>query len=168
MPDADPQRARGATMGFFDTVKAKAGDLAADAERAGRVTAVQTKIAVLQQDLKKAERELGHSTFALAARGEFDHPELAAAIERVRAAQGAIDAKEAEVAGLRTAGDAPAQAAACASCGAVLEREARFCAECGAGVAGPAPAADPPSAVEPPTAQAAAPVAPTPEERAGT
>lgn len=84
-------------MGFFDTVKSKAGDLAADAERAGRVTAAQGKVAVLQQDLKKAERELGHKAFALAERGELDHPELALAIERVRAAQGAIDAKESEI-----------------------------------------------------------------------
>ena len=94
-------------MGFFDTVKSKAGDLAADAERAGRVTAAQGKIAVLQQDLKKAERELGQKAFALAARGELDHPELAPAIERVRAAQGAIDAKEAEIGGLRATGDTP-------------------------------------------------------------
>ena len=47
-------------MGSYDNVKSMAGDLASDAERAGRVTAAQAKIIVLsRQDLKKAERELG-------------------------------------------------------------------------------------------------------------
>jgi len=156
-------------MGFFDTVKTKAGGLATDAGRASRVTAAQTKIAVLQQDLKKAERELGHKAFALAARGELEHPELALAIERVRAAQGAIDAKEAEVAGLRAAGDTPEEAALCDPCGAPLEKKARFCAECGAPVVAPVGTADPPSAeAEPLPAETAAPAAPAPEESAPT
>ena len=156
-------------MGFFDTVKSKAGDLAADAERAGRVTAAQTKIAVLQQDLKKAERELGHRAFALAVRGELDHPELTLAIERVRAAQGAIDAKEAEISGLRAPGDAPGAAAFCASCGAALEKEARFCADCGAPLIAPVVAADVPSPTEePPGDETAAPTAPAPGEGSPT
>jgi len=56
-------------MGFFDTVKAKAGALASDAGRAGKVTAAQARLVVLQNDLRKAERELGHQTFALIERG---------------------------------------------------------------------------------------------------
>jgi hypothetical protein len=159
-----------APMGFFDTVKSKAGDLAADAERAGRVTAAQTKIAVLQQDLKKAERELGHKAFALATRGELDHPELALAIERVRAAQGAIDAKESEISGLRATGAAPGEAAFCASCGAALEKDARFCADCGAPLATPVVAAtDAPSAAEEaPDDETATPNAPASEEGSTT
>lgn len=156
-------------MGFFDTVKSKAGDLAADAERAGRVTAAQTKIAVLQQDLKKAERELGHRAFALAARGELDHPELTMAIERVRVAQGAIDAKETEISGLRTAGDTPGEAAFCASCGAALEKGARFCADCGAALVAPVVAADAPSAAEEaPGDEIATPTAPASEDGSTT
>lgn len=88
-------------MGFFDTVKAKAGDLAADAERASRIAAIQARIAVMQQDLKKAEKGLGQVTFALVERGDLTHPELLAAIDEVRAAQAAIDSKEAEIAQLR-------------------------------------------------------------------
>jgi len=154
-------------MGFFDSVKSKAGDLAADAERAGRVTAAQTKVAVLQQDLKKAERELGHSTFALAARGEFDHPELTSAIERVRAAQAAIDTKEAEIAGLRATGHTSDEAALCASCGAALEKETRFCADCGAPAVVPVATADVPSAPEePPGGETPTPTAPAPGEGA--
>ncbi len=53
-------------MGFFDAVKDKAGALAADTQRAGKVTAAQARLVVLQNDLKKAERELGHAAFALA------------------------------------------------------------------------------------------------------
>jgi len=52
-------------MGFLDTAKSKAGDLATDAERSGRATRAQTGIAVLQQDLGKAGRELGHKVSLL-------------------------------------------------------------------------------------------------------
>ncbi|MGE5228375.1 MAG: hypothetical protein ACM3MJ_01495 [Deltaproteobacteria bacterium] len=97
-------------MGFFDTVKDKAGAIAADAGRAGRVTAAQARLAVLQNDLRKAERELGHAAFALAERGELDHPDLAHAVERLRATAAEIGAKEAEIAALRNEPLAPADA----------------------------------------------------------
>jgi hypothetical protein len=139
-------------MGFFDTVKAKAGDLAEGAERAGRVGAAQTKLAVLQNDLKKMERELGHQVFALAERGELDHPELTAALSRVRAARDAVAAKEAEISGLRASGDEePAEARTCASCGAGLAVETTVCPECGAAATEPSQTSPPPPVVAPPT-----------------
>lgn len=98
-------------MGLFDIVKAKADDLAAEAERAGRVAAAYARIAVLQQDLKNAERDLGRATFALVERGEIDHPELTAVAERVRDTQNAIHGKEAEIVELRSPSGAPAEAA---------------------------------------------------------
>jgi hypothetical protein len=88
-------------MGFFDTVKDKAGALATDAGRAGRVTAAQARLVVLQNDLRKAERELGQAAFALAERGGLDHPDLASAVERLRAIAAEVGAKEAEIAALR-------------------------------------------------------------------
>jgi hypothetical protein len=146
-------------MGFFDTVKAKAGDLAEGAERAGRVGAAQTKLAMLQNDLKKTERELGHQVFAFAERGEFDHPELTAALSRVRAARDAVAAKEVEIAGLRDADDAVP--AACATCGAELGADAIVCPACGTAAAEPAQASAPAPIVTPPTVGAGD--APTPE-----
>lgn len=106
-------------MGFFDTVRDKAGALATDAGRAGRVTAAQARLVVLQNDLRKAERELGHAAFALAERGELDHPDLAHAVERLRATAAEVSAKEAEIAALRdepltpatVSGETPAPAA---------------------------------------------------------
>ncbi len=95
-------------MGFFDTVKDKAGALAADTQRAGKVTAAQARLVVLQNDLRKAERELGHAAFALAERGELDHPDLAHAVERLRATASEVRAKEAEISALR--GETPEQA----------------------------------------------------------
>ena len=95
-------------MGFFDTVKDKAGALAADTQRAGKVTAAQARLVVLQNDLRKAERELGHAAFALAERGELDHPDLAHAVERLRATTAEVRAKEAEIAALR--GETPQKA----------------------------------------------------------
>lgn len=98
-------------MGLYDTAKSKAGDLASDAGRAGKVTAAQANVMLLQQDLKKAERELGRATFPLIERGELDHPDLIVAVERVRAAQGAIDDKRAEIAELRAPSDEAEDAA---------------------------------------------------------
>ncbi len=138
-------------MGFLDTVKAKAGDLAEGAGRAGRVGAAQTKLAVLQNDLKKTERDLGHQVFALVERGELDHPELTAEIARVRSARDAVAAKEAEIADLRNSDETPEAAAACASCGAELAAGAGVCVSCGAAVAEPAAADAPAPSVAPPT-----------------
>jgi hypothetical protein len=106
-------------MGLFDTVKLKANALAADAERAGKVTAAQARTVVLQNDIRKAERELGHGAFSLIESGEIAHPDLEAAAARLREARQALEDKEAEIARLRgraEAGDevAPAPAAAIA------------------------------------------------------
>jgi hypothetical protein len=88
-------------MGLFDTVKLKANALAADAERAGKVTAAQARTVVLQNDIRKAERELGHSAFALIEGGHIAHPDLEAAATRLRDARRALADKEAEIVGLR-------------------------------------------------------------------
>jgi len=56
-------------MGFFDTVKEKASGLASDAGRASKVTAAQARVVVLQNEIRKAERELGHTVFDLVERG---------------------------------------------------------------------------------------------------
>ena len=93
-------------MGLFDTVKLKANALAADAERAGRVTAAQARTVVLQNDIRKAERELGHSAFSLLESGAIAHPDLEAAAARLRDARQALSDKEAEIAQLRRGADA--------------------------------------------------------------
>ena len=98
-------------MGFFDTVKDKAGALAADTQRAGKVTAAQARLVVLQNDLRKAERELGHAAFVLAERGELDHPGLAHIVDRLHATAAEVQAREAEIAALRGETAAPAAAA---------------------------------------------------------
>lgn len=74
-------------MGLFDTVKLKANALAADAERAGKVTAAQARTVVLQNEIRKAERELGHSAFSLIESDEIAHPDLEAAVARLREAR---------------------------------------------------------------------------------
>src|SRR5665811_2062363 len=85
-------------MGLFDTVKLKANALAADAERAGKVTAAQARTVVLQNDIRKAERELGHGAFSLIESGELAHPDLEAAAARLREARQVLHDKEAEIA----------------------------------------------------------------------
>ena len=69
-------------MGLFDTVKAKAGELAADAERAGRVAAAQAHAVALQNDVRRAERELGRAAYDLMEQDELLHPELDASSRR--------------------------------------------------------------------------------------
>ena len=93
-------------MGLFDTVKLKANALAADAERAGKVTAAQARTVVLQNDIRKAERELGHSAFSLIESGVITHSDLEAAAARLREARQALTDKEEEIAGLRRGAEA--------------------------------------------------------------
>jgi hypothetical protein len=99
-------------MGLFDTVKLKANALAADAERAGKVTAAQARTVVLQNEIRKAERELGHSAFSLIESGEIAHPEIETAAARLREARQALNDKEAEIARLRHGAEAGDEAAA--------------------------------------------------------
>ena len=136
-------------MGLFDTVKLKANALAADAERAGKVTAAQARTVVLQNDIRKAERELGHSAFSLIESGAIAHPDLEAAAARLREARQVLTNKEAEIAGLRRGAEAGDEAAPAPANGA----------------AGPAPQsaeteapAAAPIAEAPPAAETAAPV----------
>jgi hypothetical protein len=138
-------------MGLFDTVKLKANALAADAERAGKVTAAQARAVVLQNDIRKAERELGHSAFSLIESGEIAHPDLEATVARLREARQVLKNKEAEIAGLRRgaeAGDKSAPAPADEAAGPAPDR-----AETGA----PEPTSAAPIAEEPPAAETAAP-----------
>ena|SRR5450830_1005842 len=130
-------------MGLFDTVKLKANALAADAERAGKVTAAQARTVVLQNEIRKAERELGHSAFSLIESGEIAHPDLEAAATRLREARQALQNKEAEIARLRHGAEAGDEAAP------APER-----AETGA----PEPTATAPIAETPPAAETATPV----------
>lgn len=88
-------------MGLFDTVKAKAGELAADAERAGKVAAAQARLVTLQGDVRRAERELGQATFALLEQGEPLHPDLEATSVTLAEALRALTDKEREIAELR-------------------------------------------------------------------
>jgi len=130
-------------MGLFDTVKLKANALAADAERAGKVTAAQARTVVLQNEIRKAERELGHSAFALIDSGEIAHPDLDAASARLRDARQTLKDKEAEIEALRSR---------------AVEANGAPAADSAETVA-PQPETAAPIAEEPPAATAAAPVA---------
>jgi hypothetical protein len=88
-------------MGLFDTVKEKANALAADAERAGKVTAAQARTVVLQNEIRKAERELGRALFAVIDSGQQVPPGLAEAVAHLREAHQALQDKEAEIMALR-------------------------------------------------------------------
>jgi hypothetical protein len=98
-------------MGLFDTVKLKANALAADAERAGKVTSAQARTVVLQNDIRKAERELGHTAFSLIENSEIAHPDLEVATTRLREARQALADKEAEIAELRRGAETGDEAA---------------------------------------------------------
>jgi hypothetical protein len=84
-------------MGIFDTIKDKAGDLAGDAERAGKVGAAQVKLKSLQGDVDKELQTLGREAFELIEKGELSHPALDAAVARVRDAKNVVADKEAEI-----------------------------------------------------------------------
>jgi hypothetical protein len=91
-------------MGLFDAVRAKAGELAGDAERAGKVAAAQARVVTLQNDIRKAERELGQAAYALIEEGAAVPPDLLVAAEALAEAYQALRAKEQEIAELRGGG----------------------------------------------------------------
>lgn len=88
-------------MGLFDAVMAKANELAGDAERAGKVAAAQARLVALQNDVRKAERELGQAAYALIEQGELEHPSLSATTAALLEAHDALAEKEQEIAALR-------------------------------------------------------------------
>lgn len=88
-------------MGIFDTIKDKAGELADDAGRAGKVTAAQVKLKSLQGDVDKAMQQLGHEAFDLIENGELAVASLDGATARVREAKRAVADKEAEIEAIR-------------------------------------------------------------------
>jgi hypothetical protein len=90
-------------MGIFDTIKDKAGDLAGDAERAGKVGAAQVKLKSLQGDVDDAMKVLGRDAFELVDKGELVHPGLEPGVTRVRAAQRLVDDKKAEIEAIKAA-----------------------------------------------------------------
>jgi len=92
-------------MGIFDTMKDKAGDLADDAGRAGKIAAAQVKLKSLQGDVDKAIGYLGHEVVDLIERGELVYPGLDPAMARVREARQLVADKEAEIAALRAEGE---------------------------------------------------------------
>ena len=158
-------------MGLFDTVKLKANALAADAERAGKVTAAQARTVVLQNDIRKAERELGHGAFSLIESGELAHPDLEAAAARLREARQVLHDKEAEIARLRhgaEAGDEAAPAPADEAAGPAPERAETAAPEPAAEAAAPVEAAA--GAAKKPAAKRRAPAAkkPAPKKAATT
>ena len=92
-------------MGIFDTMKDKAGGLAEDAGRAGKITAAQVKLKTLQGEVEKTIGYVGHETVDLIDRGELVYPGLDPAMARVREARQLVADKEAEIAALRAEGD---------------------------------------------------------------
>lgn len=91
-------------MGILDTIKDKAGDLAEDAERAGKIGAAQVKLKSLQGNVDKELQLLGREAFELVDRGDLRHEGLDAAVSRVRDAKRLVAEKEAEIAQLKAEG----------------------------------------------------------------
>jgi hypothetical protein len=84
-------------MGIFDTIKDKAGDLAGDAERAGKIGAAQVKLKSLQGDVDKELQVLGREVFELIEKGDLTHAGLDGATATVRDAKKLVADKEAEI-----------------------------------------------------------------------
>jgi len=98
-------------MGFFDKVKEKAGDIASDTARAGKVAQAQMKIKSIQGDIEKAKVEIGAAALELIEKGELSNPAFDAGLAKVKEARASIAAKEAEIAELKAQGADDAEAA---------------------------------------------------------
>lgn len=102
-------------MGFFDKVKEKAGDIAGDTARAGKVAQAQMKIKSLNGDIEKAKAEIGAAALELIEKGELSNPAFSDGLAKVTEARAAIAAKEAEIAELKAQGAEGAEAATAAA-----------------------------------------------------
>jgi len=75
-------------MGTFDDLKARAtqmaSELAAGAQKSGKLAQAQLKLSSLQKDAQAARASLGGLAYQLASRGEISHPELTEPLEKVR------------------------------------------------------------------------------------
>jgi len=91
-------------MGILDTIRDKAGDLAGDAERAGRIGAAQVKLKSLQGDVSAALEKLGAEAWKLIENGELTHPGLEAATAAVRDAEKVLADKKTEIEKLKAEG----------------------------------------------------------------
>jgi hypothetical protein len=94
-----------------DVAKERAGDLAGDASRAGKVAQAQLKLRSLQGDLDDANKRLGAVAYDLVQRGELAHAELAGPADEVRRAEAKVREKEDEIARLRAEGPSDAKPA---------------------------------------------------------
>ncbi len=95
-------------MGTFDDLKARAtqmaGDLAAGAQKTSKLAQAQLKLSSLQKDAQAARAALGGVAYQLASRGEIAHAELTDPLEKVRAADELVRAKEQEIAQIKSEG----------------------------------------------------------------
>ncbi len=123
---------------FFDKMRSGAGKAAFEADRLRRVTAAQSELRRLRDEMNRAVNLVGRVAFDLHQRGQAGPPELSAACDTAAAVLAQVSAQEAEIERIRNEQYVePATAAydpsplVCPAGHGPLTPGARFCQQCG-------------------------------------
>lgn len=133
---------------FFDKVRSGAGKAAFEADKLRRVTAAQSDLRGLREEMNRAVNLIGRVAFDLHQRGQDSPPELRAACDAAAAVLAQVSAKEADIERIRNEQYVESGAAAydpsplvCPAGHGPLPAGTRFCQQCGQPGTPPAPAA---------------------------
>ena len=133
-------------MAFFDELSKKASSIAASAQKTANVAKIQHQISQKQSEFDALYHQIGQIYYSCRQRGVQPDESIGALCDRVTALCQEIEELRGEVDRIRNV-------RRCAACGKVIDRNVKFCPNCGAKVAEEAPKAEeaPEAAEEPKT-----------------
>jgi DNA-directed RNA polymerase subunit RPC12/RpoP len=133
---------------FFRTIRNTAGKAAFEADKLRRVSAVQSAIKPLREEVNRTITRLGQAAYGLHQAGELAQPELCQICERMDSFYAQINAREKEIEAIRLEeyrepAVLPGSGLLCPNGHGELPEGSLFCQECGARAisAAPPPAA---------------------------
>ena len=122
-------------MAFFDELSKKAGSIAASAQKTANVAKIQHQISQKQSEFDALYHQIGQIYYSCRQRGVQPDESIGALCDRVTALCQEIEELRGEVDRIRNV-------RRCAACGKVIDRNVKFCPNCGAKAAEEAPKAE--------------------------
>ena len=112
-------------MAFFDELSKKAGSIAASAQKTANVAKLQHQISQKQSEFDALYHQIGQIYYSCRQRGVQPDESIGALCDRVTALCQEIEGLNNEVDRIRNV-------RRCAACGKVIDRNVKFCPNCGA------------------------------------
>ncbi len=128
-------------MAFFDELSKKASSIAASTQKTANVVKLQHQISQKQSEFDALYHQIGQIYYSCRQRGVQPDESIAALCDRVTALCQEIEELRGEIDRIRNV-------RRCAACGKVIDRNVKFCPNCGAKAAEEAPKAEEEPAAE--------------------